>query len=277
MRDHMEIRLKTVIKIVLTNIAILGLITFGVDQFEQAEEKKNCLKNRHVPYGWYEKYVKRPVDAILATGALIILSPIIVIIALLVRMKLGSPVIFTQKRPGKNEHIFKLYKFRTMTNEKNENGELLPDSMRLTNFGRKLRSTSLDELPELLNIIRGDMAIIGPRPQLVRDMVFMTSRQRQRHVVRPGLSGLAQVHGRNSISWEEKLEMDLVYIKKITFLQDLRIILETVVKVFRGEGVVEDGEATTLDLGDHLLKTGKVSKLQYDNLQSYANSILKRN
>jgi undecaprenyl phosphate N,N'-diacetylbacillosamine 1-phosphate transferase len=273
----MEIRLKTVIKIVLTNIAILGLITFGVDQFEQAEEKKNCLKNRHVPYGWYEKYVKRPVDAILATGALIILSPIIVIIALLVRMKLGSPVIFTQKRPGKNEHIFKLYKFRTMTNEKNENGELLPDSMRLTNFGRKLRSTSLDELPELLNIIRGDMAIIGPRPQLVRDMVFMTSRQRQRHVVRPGLSGLAQVHGRNSISWEEKLEMDLVYIKKITFLQDLRIILETVVKVFRGEGVVEDGEATTLDLGDHLLKTGKVSKLQYDNLQSYANSILKRN
>ena len=195
-------------------------------------------KGTHKPYGLYEKYIKRPLDAFLATGALIVFSPILLIIAILVRVKLGSPVLFKQERPGKDEKIFKLYKFRTMTNERDENGELLPDEIRLTKFGKFLRSTSLDELPELLNIVKGDMAVVGPRPLLVVYLPYYTEKERHRHDVRPGLSGLAQVHGRNCVTWDEKFSWDLKYVKTITFLGDVKIVLETVKKAFiKVEGV----------------------------------------
>ena len=180
--------------------------------------------------GVYARYIKRILDVLLSGCALIVLSPVLLIVAVLVRTKLGSPVIFCQERPGKDEKIFKMYKFRSMTDARDENGELLPDEVRLTKFGRALRSTSLDELPELWNIFKGDMSIVGPRPQLVRDMVFMTPEQRLRHTVMPGLTGLAQVSGRNAISWEDKLATDLRYIRRITFLGDVKIVLLTVKK-----------------------------------------------
>ena len=184
--------------------------------------------------GIYARYIKRILDVLLSGCALVVLSPVLLIVAVLVRTKLGSPVIFCQERPGKDEKIFKMYKFRSMTDARDENGELLPDEVRLTKFGRALRSTSLDELPELWNIFKGDMSIVGPRPQLVRDMVFMTPEQRLRHTVMPGLTGLAQVSGRNAISWEDKLAADLRYIRQITFLGDVKIVLLTVRKVFFG-------------------------------------------
>lgn len=171
----------------------------------------------------YAKYIKRILDFILSLIALIVLSPVLLVVAILVRIKLGSPIIFKQQRPGKDEKIFTLYKFRTMTDKKDENGNLLPDSERLTKFGKVLRSTSLDELPELVNILKGDMSIVGPRPLLIRDMLFMTDEQRKRHTVRQGLTGLAQINGRNNINWEEKLEYDLQYIKNITFVGDVKI------------------------------------------------------
>jgi len=181
----------------------------------------------------YRKYFKRPLDVVLSFMAIVVLSPVLLIVALLVRVKLGNPVIFSQERPGINEKIFRIYKFRTMINANNEKGYLLPDSMRLTRFGKLLRATSLDELPELFNILKGDMSIVGPRPQLVRDMVFMPSNQRQRHSVHPGLTGWAQVNGRNNVTWEEKLSLDLDYIKDISFVKDLKIIFMTVIKVFK--------------------------------------------
>ena len=211
----------------------------------------------------YAKYMKRILDFILSLCALIVLSPILLIVAILVRVKLGSPIIFKQKRPGKDEKIFTLYKFRTMTDEKDENGNLLPDSERLTKFRKFLRSTSLDELPELINILKGDMAIVGPRPQLVRDMIFMSEEQRKRHLVRQGLTGLAQINGRNNITWEEKINYDLEYIKNITFLNDVKIILKTVVKVFKREDIETDGMDTAEDLCDYLLRTGKINKEEY--------------
>ncbi len=192
----------------------------------------------------YAKYFKRMLDFILSLIALIILSPILLIVAILVRIKLGSPIIFKQQRPGKNEKIFTLYKFRTMTDKKDENGNLLPDSERLTKFGKLLRSTSLDELPELINILKGDMAIVGPRPLLVEYLSLYNKKQKHRHDVRPGLTGLAQVNGRNSISWEEKFNDDLKYIKKITFIGDVKIILKTVEKVFKREGISQDDNVT---------------------------------
>lgn len=213
--------------------------------------------------GIYEKYIKRPLDCILSLIALICLSPILLIVAILVRVKLGSPVIFKQKRPGKDEKIFTLYKFRTMTDEKDESGNLLPDSQRLTKFGKFLRSTSLDELPELINIIKGDMSIVGPRPQLVRDMIFMTDEQRKRHSVRQGLTGLAQVNGRNNITWEEKINYDLKYIQNITFIGDAKIILETILKVFRKDDINTDGMDTAEDLCDYLLRTKQISEEKY--------------
>ena len=213
--------------------------------------------------GIYEKYIKRPLDFILSLIALICLSPILLIVAILVRVKLGSPVIFKQKRPGKDEKIFTLYKFRTMTDVKDESGNLLPDSQRLTKFGKFLRSTSLDELPELINIIKGDMSIVGPRPQLVRDMLFMTDEQRKRHSVRQGLTGLAQVNGRNNITWEEKINYDLEYIKNITFIGDLKIILETVLKVFRKDDINTEGMDTAEDLCDYLLRTKQITEEEY--------------
>ena len=229
---------------------------------------------------FYEKYVKRSVDVICATGAIVVFSPLYLGVAILVKTKLGSPVLFTQDRPGLigpdgKETVFKMYKFRTMTDERDENGELLPDDVRLTKFGKWLRNTSLDELPEAFNILNGTMSIIGPRPQLVRDMVFMSDEQRMRHTAKPGLSGLAQINGRNSISWEEKINWDLKYIQKISFLEDMRIIVSTVKKAFiKQEGITQDDMATAEDYGDYLLRTEKVDKVEYDDKQKQAKRIL---
>lgn len=192
----------------------------------------------------YAKYVKRILDFTLSLFALILLSPVMIILYILVRIKLGKPVLFKQMRPGKDEKIFKLYKFRTMTDEKDEHGKLLPDEKRLTKFGKFLRSTSLDELPELLNIIKGDMAIVGPRPLLVEYLEYYNEEEKHRHDVRPGLTGLAQVNGRNSISWEQKFQQDIEYINDLTFINDMKIILKTVGKVFKREGITQQGEAT---------------------------------
>ena len=223
----------------------------------------------------YRKYIKRILDFILSLIAIVVLSPVLLIVAMLVRAKLGSPVIFKQKRPGMNEKIFTLYKFRTMTDEKDEEGNLLPDEVRLTKFGKMLRSTSLDELPELFNILKGDMAIVGPRPQLVRDMVFMSDEQRRRHTVRQGLTGLAQVSGRNNISWEDKISYDLEYISNITFCKDCKIIMQTILKVFRREDISTDGMETAEDLGDYLLRKNEVTIDTYIDKQKEALSLLK--
>ena len=190
----------------------------------------------------YAKYIKRMLDLILSLMALIILMPLMIIITILVRIKLGSPVIFKQERPGKNEKIFTLYKFRTMTNKKDENGNLLPDSERLTKFGKILRSTSLDELPELFNIIKGDMAIVGPRPLVVQYLPYYTDEERHRHDVRPGLTGLAQVSGRNLLKWEEKLRKDVEYVERYNFLYDLKIILKTIKNVLLKKDVISSEE-----------------------------------
>ena len=233
--------------------------------------------------GFYEKHIKRGLDIICAGGAIICFSPLYLGVALLVKLKLGSPVLFTQDRPGLvdangQETIFKMYKFRTMTDERDENGDLLPDEVRLTKFGKWLRSTSLDELPEAFNILNGTMSVIGPRPQLVRDMVFMTPEQRMRHTAKPGLSGLAQVNGRNAISWEDKLDWDLKYIEHVTLMNDVKIIADTVKKAFiKQEGIVQDDMATAEDFGDYLLRTGKVNREEYEKKQKQAKSILNNN
>ena len=228
--------------------------------------------------GIYERYIKRLLDIVCAVLALVVFSWLYVLLAVLVRVKLGSPVLFTQPRPGKDEKIFKLYKFRTMTDARDGQGNLLPDEVRLTPFGRALRSTSLDELPEAINILKGDMSVIGPRPQLVRDMVFMTPEQRQRHTVRPGLSGLAQTRGRNALSWDGKLSTDLEYIQNVTFLGDLKIIFDTVKQVFFGEKGLEDSDVDeveiTDDFGDYLLKAGRVDKEEYERKQAEARGLL---
>lgn len=194
--------------------------------------------------GIYERYLKRPQDFLCALAATIILSPVILITALLVRIKLGSPVLFKQDRPGKDGKIFKLYKFRTMTDKKDEMGVLLPDEVRLTFFGKKLRATSLDELPELFNILKGDMAVVGPRPLLVRYLERYNQHQARRHEVRPGLTGFAQVNGRNSVTWEEKFELDVEYVDHISFLGDWRIIFQTIKAVLKKEGISSDTSVT---------------------------------
>ena len=198
----------------------------------------------HKPYGSYERYIKRPQDFVCALLATIVLSPIMAVIAALVRVKLGSPVLFKQDRPGKDGKIFKVYKFRSMTSEKDENGELLPDEIRLTSFGKKLRATSLDELPELFNILRGDMSVVGPRPLMPQYLPRYNKHQARRHEVRPGFTGLAQVHGRNAISWEEKFEWDVKYVDHITFLGDWKIIFDTVKTVLKHEGISSASSAT---------------------------------
>ena len=198
---------------------------------------------RHRPYGPYEKYIKRPLDCVLAACALLILSPLLGVVALLVRVKLGVPVLFRQERPGRNERIFRLYKFRTMTDARDEKGELLSDSKRLTKIGSVLRRTSLDELPELINILKGDMSFIGPRPLLVRYLPYYTEREKRRHEVRPGLSGLAQVSGRNYIGWNKRLELDVQYVDKITFVGDLKIIVQTIKNVLWQKDVAVDTDA----------------------------------
>ena len=222
----------------------------------------------------YAKFFKRFFDFILSLCALIALSPALLILIVLGAIKMKGNPFFTQLRPGKDEKIFQLIKFRTMTCETDENGDPLPDEVRLTKYGKILRSTSLDELPELLNILAGDMSIVGPRPQLVRDMVFMTPEQRRRHSVRPGLTGLAQCSGRNAMTWEKKFEYDLEYIKKITLLGDIRIILLTVVKVFQRDGITEEGMATAADLGDYLLSEGRVDQADYDAKQKEAKELM---
>lgn len=224
---------------------------------------------------FYQRYGKRAIDFCLSLILLILFWWVLAIVALLVRFKLGSPVLFRQPRPGKDENIFNLYKFRSMTDERDENGNLLPDEMRLTKFGKALRATSLDELPEVFNIVLGEMAIIGPRPQLVRDMVFMTPEQRRRHCVRPGLSGLAQVNGRNAIAWDDKLAYDLDYIEHITFAGDVAIFFKTLAKAFvKQEGITEDGMATAADYGDYLLAMKRVTREKYDDLQAQAKKLL---
>lgn len=200
--------------------------------------------NNHKPYGPYERWFKRPQDVILSSLAIVGLSPVMAVTAALVRTKLGSPVLFSQDRPGKDGKVFKLYKFRTMTDERDENGNLLPDEVRLTPFGRLLRSTSLDELPELFNILKGDMSVIGPRPLLVRYLPRYNERQARRHEVRPGLSGLAQIHGRNAASWDEKFEWDVRYVDHITFAGDWKIIGQTILKALKREGISSDTSAT---------------------------------
>lgn len=227
--------------------------------------------------GIYARSIKRKLDILLAGSALVALSPVMAVTAWQVRKKLGSPVLFTQLRPGKGEKIFKMYKFRTMTDERDAKGNLLPDEQRLTEFGKFLRESSLDELPELFNILKGDMSIVGPRPQLVRDMVFMTKEQRRRHKVAQGLTGLAQVSGRNNISWEEKLTYDQEYVKHITFLGDLRIILKTIGNVLKKEDINTDGMATAEDFGDYLLRTGQVNQEIYDRKQRIARRICEKN
>lgn len=206
----------------------------------QSEVKEEVKQNK----GIYRRFFKRPMDFILSLMATIFLSPVLIIVAILVRFKLGSPVLFKQKRPGLNETIFTMYKFRTMTDEKDENGELLPDSVRLTKFGRMLRSTSLDELPELFNILKGDMSIVGPRPLLIQYLDLYNEHQKRRHDVRPGLSGHAQVNGRNAISWEDKFNLDVEYIDNLSFIGDWKIIFLTIKKVFVKEGISSDTSVT---------------------------------
>lgn len=194
--------------------------------------------------GIYRRYIKRPMDFILSLIAIIVLSPVLLAVAILVKINLGSPVIFKQQRPGLNEKIFTLYKFRTMTDERDENGELLPDSARLTQFGKLLRSTSLDELPELFNILKGDMSIVGPRPLLIQYLPLYNDHQKRRHEVRPGLTGLAQVSGRNAISWEDKFDLDVKYVNDVSFIVDWMIIFLTFKKVFAKEGINSDTSTT---------------------------------
>jgi len=207
--------------------------------------------------------------------AILCLSPLLAVLTVLGTIKMGGNPFFTQPRPGKDERIFKLVKFRTMTNARDAQGNLLPDEVRLTKYGKFLRSTSLDELPELFNILKGDMAVIGPRPQLVRDMVFMTPEQRKRHTVRQGLSGLAQISGRNAITWEAKINYDLEYIKKITFLGDVKIILTTLNKAFiKRSDITEENCDTATDLGDYLLASGRISQTEYDLGQAEAKKLI---
>ena len=229
----------------------------------------------NVSNGIYAKYIKRAMDFFLSFCAITVLSPLLIILTVVgvIAMK-GNP-FFTQLRPGKNEKIFRLIKFRTMSCQTDKDGNLLPDEKRLTKYGKFLRSTSLDELPELFNILIGDMSVIGPRPQLVRDMVFMTERQRMRHKVRPGLSGLAQISGRNAINWENKLEYDTEYIQNITFLGDWKIIFFTIKKVFERADISADGMETAEDLGDYLLEKGIVDKESYDEKQADALELLR--
>lgn len=264
-------------KYLSTVIATIAAVTAIVVFIKKIKEIKIEGKLSKISFEshLYEEHIKRGFDVFCSLMAIICFGWLYILVAILVKVKLGSPVIFKQTRPGKDGKIFNMYKFRTMTDEKDEEGNLLPDEVRLTSFGKKLRATSLDELPEAFNILKGDMSIIGPRPQLVRDMVFMSNEQKKRHNVRPGLSGLAQIKGRNDIDWEDKLNWDLKYIQKITFLGDLRIIFETVIKAFvKQEGITDGDMATAEDYGDYLLHKGAVSKEEYDEKQEEAINLL---
>ncbi len=224
----------------------------------------------------YSKYLKRVIDFLLSLIATVILSPLILVLAIIGSIIYKGNPFFTQFRPGKDGKIFKIVKFRSMTNKRNKNGELLSDDERLNSYGKFLRLSSLDELPSLVNILAGEMAIVGPRPQLVKDMVFMTEEQKKRHTVRPGLTGLAQCSGRNNMTWERKFEYDLEYIEKITFWNDFKIVVKTFFKVIERDGVNEEGMTTSLDFGDWLLKEGKLEKADYEKGQTVAKELMKK-
>lgn len=223
-------------------LCITAVVTTAVFVCKKTKkiQQMSCEEGHHIPYGPYEAVIKRPLDVTITAMALVPLLPVMGIIALLVKLKLGSPVLFKQERPGLDEKIFTLYKFRTMTDEKDKNGEFLPDEKRLTKFGKWLRSTSLDELPELFNILKGDMSLVGPRPLLVEYLPYYTERESTRHDVRPGLTGLAQVSGRNALGWDERFEHDAQYVERINFLEDIKIILMTVKKVLSHADVLND-------------------------------------
>lgn len=241
------------------------------------KEVRGCMQSN----GMYAKFLKRLIDFTLSLVALIVLFPLLLVLAVVGTVAMHGNPFFMQLRPGKKdrtgkERIFSLVKFRTMSNKKDKDGNLLPDELRLNSYGRFLRSTSLDELPELWNILKGDMSIVGPRPQLVRDMVFMTEEQRKRHDVRPGLTGLAQVNGRNNITWEQKFAYDLEYINHgITFVGDMKIILQTVGKVLKRSDTVREGTVSDMDFGNWLMMEGKVSQDEYDGKQEEAKELLR--
>lgn len=270
----LKVLLKT-IEVIISLASFAAIIAFIGERIEEIKYKGEKFFRK--PTGIYERFIKRPLDCFLSCGAAITLSPVLLylIIAGAINMK-GNP-FFTQDRPGRinprtgKERVFKLIKFRSMTNEKDSEGNLLPDYYRLHKYGRRLRASSLDELGELINIIKGDMSVVGPRPQLVRDMVFMTSEQRKRHQVRQGLTGLAQCNGRNGLSWDNKLQYDIDYIENgITFIGDVKIIYKTVEKVFKKEGITMDNMATAADFGDYLLSEGRIDKKEYDQKQREA-------
>lgn len=243
-----------IIKIIIGIVGIaicIGIIALMMDLVQ---------KSTHQAYGPYEKFFKRPLDAFLSSGALIVFLPVLLFTAILIRIKIGSPVIFSQTRIGKNEKPFKVYKFRTMTDERDKNGVLLPDEIRLTSFGKKIRSTSIDELPEIINIIKGDMAIIGPRPLHTYYLPWYTKEQHKRHDVRPGLTGLAQAHGRNTVDWDDKFRMDVEYVNHITFKGDLHIILDTVKSVFKQEGISSSTSVTMEDFREYCKNKGRKQK-----------------
>ena len=272
------------IKMTITTRIVVVVIAVTVYVMRKRTEKTTYVVETIKPVetrkmGFYEKYIKRIMDIVCAASAIIVFLPLYIGVAVLVRIKLGSPVLFTQNRPGLvkdgKETIFKMYKFRSMTDKRDENGNLLPDEMRLTPFGKWLRSTSLDELPEAFNILNGTMSVIGPRPQLVRDLVFMTLEQRKRHTAKPGLSGLAQVNGRNGIDWEDKLKWDLRYIEKVGFISDLKIVAYTISKAFiKREGITKGEMATAEDFGDYLLDHGKVDRKEYERLNIEAKKMI---
>lgn len=238
---------------------------------------------KHHPLNWlYRHFFKRVLDIICALLAMILFFWLYAAVGILVKIKLGSPVIFKQVRPGKidkktgKERLFVLYKFRTMTNQKDNEGNLLPDEIRLTKFGAWLRSTSLDEIPEVINILKGDMSVIGPRPQLVRDMVFMTREQRERHKIRPGLTGLAQINGRNAINWDEKFSLDLRYIEKESFFFDIKVFFKTVLKVVKRENITEEGKETAEDYGDYLLRLKYLTKTEWEQRMGTIESVIEK-
>ncbi len=224
----------------------------------------------------YEAWGKRVLDIGLSLLGLLLLSPVLLALSCVGAAVLGGNPFFVQTRPGKDEKLFRLVKFRSMTNARGPEGDLLPDEKRLTGYGLFLRATSLDELPELWNVLRGDMSLVGPRPQLVRDLVFMTAEQKNRHRVRPGITGLAQISGRNGISWEEKLQLDLEYLEKITFLKDISILWKTVWTVLFRQGISQPGWDTALDLGDWLLANGRISRAAYESKQRLARKLLRK-
>lgn len=236
---------KLIIKIALRISLFAGCVAamaFLAERFDELKSKGN--KHMHKPFGIYERFIKRPLDCFLATGALIVFSPVMLVLTVLGVVKMGGNPFFTQDRPGRNGKIFRLIKFRSMNNKKDENGNLLSDDVRLTSYGKALRATSLDELPELINIVKGDMAVVGPRPLLVEYLSLYDEKQKHRHDVRPGFTGMAQVNGRNSISWEEKFDWDLKYVNRITALVDLKIIGQTAVIVLKRDGVNSTTAAT---------------------------------